>query len=63
MMGPVNQPAQIIPLVHAPHVHAVAHPERDAFREIQVVRDEQRLAIACVDDEALMAGTVIIVRQ
>lgn len=62
-MRPVQESTKVIPLVHAPHVHPVAHAERHALRKIDVVGDEQGPAITDVDDEALVAGAVVIIRQ
>lgn len=62
-MRPVHESAQVVPLIHATYAHPVAHPKRDAFGEIDIVRDEQRAAIADVDNEALMARTVVIIGQ
>ena len=33
-VGPVHEPAQIVPLVQATNLHAVAHAERHALREV-----------------------------
>lgn len=55
VMRPVHDAAQIVPLVQAAQLHAVAHAKWHAFREINIVRDQQRLVIADVDDEALMS--------
>ena len=55
VMRPVHQPAEIVPLVHPSHTHAVTHPERYAFGEINIVRNEQRPAITDIDNEALVA--------
>ena len=53
-MRPVDESAKIIPLVQAAHLNPVSHAERNTLRKIDVMRNEQRLAIADVDDEALM---------
>ena len=62
-MGPVHEAAEVVPLVQAAHPHAIAHADRDALGEINVVRDQQGLAIADIDDEALMPGTIIVITQ
>jgi hypothetical protein len=60
---PVNETAQIVPLVHAPDMHAIAHPDRDALGQIDIVSDKQRCAVADINYEALVARTVVVVRQ
>lgn len=60
---PVQESTEIVPFIQAPHAHAVAYAERDTFSEIGVVGNQQRLAVADVDDEALMPAIVMVVRQ
>lgn len=62
-MCPVYEPAEVVPFVHSADLDAVSQPNRDALCQIDVMRDQQRLAIAHVDDKALVAGAVIVVRQ
>ena len=62
-MRPMHKSTQVVPFVHAPNLHPVAHPEWNAIGEVNVVGNQQRPAGANVDDEALMTGTVIIIRQ
>lgn len=62
-MCPVHEPAKVVPFVHSADLDAVSQPNRDALRQVDVMRNQQRLAIAHVDDEALVAGAVIVVRQ
>ena len=63
MVRPVQQAAEVVPLVQAAHPHAVTHAKGHAVSNFDVVRHEQRLPIADVDYEALVAGAVLIVRQ
>ena len=60
-MSPVNEPAQIIPLVHAPNRDAVTHAERHALSNIEVMGDQQRPAIADIDNETLVAGAIVVI--
>ena len=62
-VSPVHQTAELVPLVHAAHVHAIAHADRDALGKIDVVRDQQGLAIADVDDETLVTRTIVVITQ
>lgn len=62
-MCPVHEAAKVIPLVHATHLHPVAHTQGDALCEVDVMRDEQRSAIADIDYETLMSRAVIVIRQ
>ena len=63
LMRPMHKTAQIVPFVHTAHVYPVAHPERYAFGEVNVVSDQQRPAATDVDDEALVSRSVAIIRQ
>ena len=62
-MGPVDETTQVIPFVHTAHAHPVTHPEWNAIGEVNVVGNQQRPVGANVDDETLMTGTVIVIRQ
>ena len=62
-MRPMHKSTQVVPFVQSPNLHPVAHPERDSFGEVDIVSNQQGPAIADVDNEALMTGTVIIIRQ
>ena len=62
-MSPVHQAAEIVPLVHAPKANPVAHSQRHALREIDIVCDKQGLAPGQLEDEALVTGIIVIVRQ
>ena len=59
----MHKTAQVVPFVHASYVYPITHPERDAFGKIDIVSNQQRPAGANVDDEALMARSVIVIRQ
>ena len=63
VVSPVDQSTQVIPLVHATYVHAIAHPDRDAPCEIDVVGDQECFAVADIDDESLVTRALIVVRQ
>ena len=63
MVRPVQESAEIVPFVQAAHAHAVAHAEWHAFSKVGVVGDQQGLAIADVDDEALVPGAIMVIRQ
>ncbi len=62
-MCPMHETAQVIPFVHAANLHTITHSKRHAFRKVDIVCDQQRYAVADIDDEALVARTVIVVRQ
>jgi hypothetical protein len=61
MVRPVHKTTEVIPLVHAAHLYPVTHPQRDTFCEIDVMCDEQRTAIADIDNETLVARAIIVV--
>lgn len=54
-MRPMHQPAELIPLVHAAKPDAVPHAEWNTTGQIDIVSDQQRLAIAQLHDEALVS--------
>lgn len=62
-MRPVDEPAEVVPLVHSAHINAITHAERHTAGEIDIVCDQQRPATANIDDEALMTRAVVVVRQ
>ena len=63
MVCPVHEPAEVIPLVHAAHDNAIAEADGDAFGEVEVVRDQQRLPFADINDETLVTRAFIVVMQ
>ena len=63
MVRPVHQSTEVIPFVHAANVNAVTHTNGNAIGEIDVVCYQQGLAIADIDNEALMTRVIIVVRQ
>jgi len=63
VMCPVHEAAQVIPFIHAPNLHAIAHTNRNAFGQVDVVCDEQRYAVTNIEDETLVTRTVIVIRQ
>ena len=62
-MGPVHETTEIVPLVHAAHLDTITHADRHAFGKVNVVRDQQGLPIADVDDEALVARAIVVIRN
>lgn len=61
VMRPVYEPAQIVVLVHAPEMHSVAHADRNPFRKINVVRNQQALTTVYLDDKALVTRTFVVI--
>jgi hypothetical protein len=57
----VQEPAEVVPLVKASQLDAIAHAERHATGEIYVVRHEERMAIADIDNESLVGGAVVVI--
>ena len=53
-MRPVDETAQVVPLIKAPEVNAVADANRDAIRQFDVVCQEQRAPTGDLDDNALV---------
>ena len=60
-MGPVNESAKLVPLVHAPNLDAIAHAERHAFGEVEIVRNQQRPVVADINDETLVARAFVVI--
>ena len=63
VVSPVYESAQVIPLVHAAHADAIAQTDGDPFGEIEVVRDQQRLPFADINDEALVTRAFVVIMQ
>ena len=55
VMGPMDESAEIIPLVHAPKRQPIAQADRDAISKVDVVCDQQRIATAKLQDKALVS--------
>ena len=62
-MRPVNEPAQIVPFVHATNVHSVAHAKGHPFGEVDIVGDQQGPAGADIQYESLMPRAIVVIRQ
>ena len=62
-MRPVHEAPAVVPLVHPAQGDAIAEPDGDACRELEVMGDQKRLPIADVDDEPLVTRVVILVMQ
>ena len=61
VVRPMHQTAKLIPFVHAAKLHAIAKSKRYAFRQIYIVRDQQRLAARQLQNKTLVAGAVPVV--
>lgn len=62
-MRPVQQAAEVVPLVHATKADSIPDTDRDPASEIDVMGYEQGLAIAHVEDKSLMARAFVVVRH
>ena len=60
---PVHQAALAIPLENAAESDPVAHTDRDAPGQVEVVSNQQGLAPGQLQDESLMPGATIVVRD
>ena len=54
MVRPMHQTAKFIPFVHATKMHAITHADRYSLRQINVMCDQQRLAVFQLRNETLM---------
>ena len=61
VVRPVHQAAKIIPLVHTPKPNSVTDPEWYSPREVDVMRDQHGLPAGELQDEALVAGFVMVI--
>lgn len=62
MMRPVHQAAEVVPLVDATDCHAISHAKRHATGQVDVMRDQQRLMLTDINNEALVALAIVVVR-
>ena len=62
-MRPVHQSTEIIPLIHAADLYTIPQANGHPLCQVNVVCDEQGLAVTDVDDKALVARSVVIIRQ
>ena len=63
VVRPVHEPAEIVPLVHAANPDTIAHAERHALGQVDIVGNQQGPVVADIDDEPLVAGAVVVVMQ
>lgn len=62
-VGPVDQPAEVVPLIDTPQGDAIAKTDRDTFCQMEIVRDEQCLLAAHIDDKALVSSVFVVIGQ
>lgn len=53
---------QVIPFIHASDLRAVAQAQGHAFREVQIVCDQQGPAFTDVENKPLMARAIVVIR-
>ena len=63
VVRPVHQATELIPLVHAADLNPVTHANRDSRGKIDVMSNQQRAIATGINNEALMAQAIVIVRQ
>ena len=63
VVGPVHYAAEVVPLVNSPELYAVTECDRYTFSEVDVVCDQQRLAVTQPDNETLVTRAVVVIRQ
>lgn len=62
-MRPMHQSTQLVPLVHTANVNSIAQPDRHAFREVDVVRNQECAMIPDIKNESLMPGTLVVIAE
>ena len=63
MMCPVNQSAELIPLVHTPELDTVSESHRHPLCNVYVVSNKERLPIADIENKALVPRAILVIRQ
>ena len=64
VMRPMQNTSLLVPLVFPGKLHFVTRLQRfDAWRKINVVGDQHRLAVTDIQNEALVAGSPQIIRE
>ncbi len=61
VVRPVYEPAKLVPLIHPPHLDAITDAEWHAICEVEIMGDQQCPAIADIDNEALVAGAIVVI--
>ena len=61
MVRPVHQAAEVVPLVHAAELHAISKADRYTVGQVDVMRNQQRVATAQLQDEALVTIAVAVI--
>ena len=59
----MHQAAQVIPLVHATHLDTITEANWHALGKVYVVGNQECLAIADINNEALVPRAVFIITQ
>jgi hypothetical protein len=54
VVRPVQQASEFIPLVHTAKLNPIADADRQSVGEIDVVRNQQGLAVTHIEDETLV---------
>ena len=62
-VGPVHEPTQIIPFVHSAKLNSVAYTDRHALGQVDIVGNQYCLAIAHIQDKALVLRSFVVVGQ
>jgi hypothetical protein len=63
VVSPVHQSAEVVPFIHTAKPNPVPNAKRYPVGEINVVGDKQRLPPRQLQDEALVPGILVVIRQ
>jgi hypothetical protein len=63
MVSPVYEATKLIPLVHAAKSYPIAHANRHPASDVDIVRDEQSLPVPHIENNTLVPGAIVIIRQ
>ena len=63
VVGPVDQSAEVVPLKDTPQGYAIAKTDRNTICQTEIVRYEQCLPAAHIDDKALVSSVLVVIRQ
>ncbi len=63
MVRPMHQAAKIIPFVHASKSHTIADSQRCTPGDVDIVRNQECLPVAHVQNETLVPRSIVVVAQ
>jgi hypothetical protein len=59
----MHKPTEVVPFVHASKLDSIANTQGHTLRQIDIVRQQQTLAVTQVQHNSLMAVAIVVVSQ